>query len=227
MARTIRTNTASGAATSASLSSADVQKLIDDRVQWTLDYEKIYTSQPPAGQLDLIPTIDTAKVAAYRVEMQGFAPNSGSARMYLYPRSGGGAPSGTTYYAWWGTYGTSQYNGYGSDSSFSSNNGFQPNSASNDSIADSNAQNRKEIYFYFNAPTDPGIGPNIYHIHYVAYPGNSNGGQGLGTEVRYQLRSPAIVDGFQFGFGGAYYNPSTLQVNPFIRVYKQLRVPAS
>ena len=227
MARTIRTNTATGAASSGSLTTADVQSQIDNRVQWILDYEKIYTDTPPSGQLDLIPTIDTAKFSAYYVEMQGFAPNSGSTRMILYPRHNGGAVNGSTHYAWWGTYGTSQYNGYGSNTSFSGVNGFTPNSASNDSIADSAAQNRKEITFHFNSPDDPGSGPNIYHIHYVAYPGNSTGGQGLGTEVRIQLKSPQRVDAYQFGLGGAYYSATTLAVNPFIRVYKQLRVPAS
>lgn len=227
MARTIRTNSASGAAASGSLTTTDVQNQIDSRVQWILDYEKIYTDTPPSGQLDLIPTIDTAKFSAYYVEMQGFAPNSGSTRMRLYPRHSGSAVSGSTHYAWWGTYGTSQYNGYGSNTSFSGVNGFTPNSASNDSIADSGAQNRKEITFHFNSPDDPGSGPNIYHIHYVAYPGNYTGGQNLGTEVRINLYSPQIVDAYKFDLGGAYYSAATLGVNPFIRVYKQPRVPAS
>ena len=44
MARTIRLNTATGAAAggAAGLTTADVEKVVEDKARWILDYEKDY-----------------------------------------------------------------------------------------------------------------------------------------------------------------------------------------
>ena len=59
MARTIRLNTASGGTAAsgwrAGLTTADVERIIDDRVRGTVVYEKEYTSSVPNGYVPLIP----------------------------------------------------------------------------------------------------------------------------------------------------------------------------
>ena len=61
MARTIRLNTSTGAAAgggAAGLNTADVERVVEDKARWILDYEKDYGATIPNGWLPLIPAID-------------------------------------------------------------------------------------------------------------------------------------------------------------------------
>ena len=68
MARTIRLNTSTGAAAggAAGLSTADVERVVEDKARWILDYEKDYGNDIPTGWIPLIPTVDFDNCFSYK-----------------------------------------------------------------------------------------------------------------------------------------------------------------
>ena len=66
MARTIRLNTSTGAAAgggAAGLSTADVERVVEDKARWILDYEKDYGNDIPNGWLDTANRLSTLIIA--------------------------------------------------------------------------------------------------------------------------------------------------------------------
>lgn len=236
MARTIRLNTASGGAAasggSGGLGQSDVERIIDDRVRGTLVYEKEYTTSVPSGYVPLIPAanLNQDTDATYHCFIRGFGPSSGSARMSIRFRNAGSNVSGSSQWTYWAVYGTSQYNGTGSNGNFS-NGEFQPSQWTYDSVASGGAQNMKEIIFHVNSTTAPSDGRNRVEMEYKVFVPAPGGYQSYGSYSFHSLliggNSANNWDSIDFGFGGQYYGNSSASCNPVVQVYRQLRAPAS
>tara|TARA_B000000557_G_scaffold110696_1_gene89881 strand:+ start:10008 stop:10700 length:693 start_codon:yes stop_codon:yes gene_type:complete len=230
MARTIRLNTATGAAAggAAGLTTADVEKVVEDKARWILDYEKDYGDSIPSGWLPLIPAIDFDNCFSYKVLIRGFGPNSGTSRMDVRIQSGASPISGTSNYNSQGNYNTNgSSNGFGANSTFSNGN-YQPSSATYDSASTGGAQNMKEFVFFFNRSDAPNTGRRYFSFTYIVYPPQAGGYQQYGSRSTHEIIASQDFDNIAFGFsGGAFYSPTSASVTPVIQVYKQLRAPAS
>lgn len=231
MARTIRLNTASGAAASSGssgLSQAQVETVVEDKARWILAYEKDYSSSGiPTGYLPLIPTVDFNNVSVYHCIMRGFGPSSGNTRLQFKIMNGTNPISGNSSWSYQAVYGTSQYNGTGSNTSF--NNGiFEPSAWNNDSHATGNAQNLKEVTFFINRSDAPNDGRRSLEVNYLAYVPATGGYQGNASRSFHTIFTSADFDKIEFGFGGgSFYDPSNAATTPTVQVYKQLRAPAT
>ena len=232
MARSIRLNTASGAAASSGssgLSQAEVETIVNDKVRWTLHYEVDYSSSgiPSGGYLPLIETVDFDNVSAYHCIMRGFGPNSGTTRLQFKLMSGTSSISGNSNWSYQAVHGTSQYNGTGSNTSFS-NGTWEPQAWNNDSVGASGAQNHKEIIFYFNRSDTPNNGRRKFQADYRVYVPEHGGYQNYGSRSFHSINASGDFDKIEFGFsGGTYYDPATASTTPYVQVYKQLRAPAT
>jgi len=231
MARSIRLNTASGAAASSGssgLSQAEVETIVDDKARWILDYEVDYSSSGiPTGYLPLIQSVDFDNVAAYHCIMRGFGPSSSQTRLQFRIMSGTSPISGSSQWSYQAVYGTSSGNGTGSNTSFS-NGIFEPSAWTNDSVATSGAQNHKEITFFFNRSDAPNDGSRCFEADYIAYVPNRGGYQSWASRSLHSIEASSDFNKIEFGFsGGSYLDPSTAETTPTVQVYKQLRAPAT
>ena len=231
MARSIRLNTASGAAASSGssgLSQAQVETVVEDKARWILAYEVDYSgSGIPSGYLPLIPTVDFDNVSAYHCVMRGFGPNSGNTRLQFRFMSGTNPIAGSSSWSYQAVYGNSQYNGTGSNTSFNNGN-FEPSQWTNDSHATGNAQNHKEVTFFINRSNAPSSGRRALDVDYLAYVPATGGYQGNASRSFHTIFTSADFDKIEFGFsGGSFYDPSNAATTPTVQVYKQLRAPAT
>ena len=231
MARTIRLNTSTGAAAgggAAGLSTADVERVVEDKARWILDYEKDYGATIPNGWLPLIPAIDFDNCFSYKVLIRGFGPSSSSTRLDVRFMSGTSPISGTSNYNSQGNYNTSaSNNGFGANSTFNNGN-YQPSSPTNDSAGTGGAQNMKEFIFFFNRSDAPNNGRRYCSFTYIVYPPQAGGYQSFGSRSTHEIIASQDFDNMTFGFsGGAFYSPASASVTPVVQVYKQLRAPAS
>ena len=83
MARTIRLNTSTGAAAgggAAGLTTADVERVVEDKARWILDYEKDYGNNIPNWMDPLIPDIDFDNCFSYKVRDPGLGQIAAAAR---------------------------------------------------------------------------------------------------------------------------------------------------
>lgn len=231
MARTIRLNTASGAAASSGssgLSQAQVETIVDDKARWILAYEADYSSSGiPTNYLPLIPTVDFDNVSAYHCVMRGFGPSSSNTRLQFRLMSGTSPIAGSSAWSYQAVYGNSQYNGTGSNTSFS-NGLFEPSQWVSDSYATGNAQNHKEVTFFINRSNAPSSGRRAMDMDYLAYIPATGGYQGQASRSFHTIYASGDFDKIEFGFSaGSYYDPSNAATTPTVQVYKQLRAPAT
>ena len=207
MARTIRLNTSTGAAAggAAGLTTADVERVVEDKARWILDYEKDYGNDIPTGWIPLIPTVDFDNCFSYKAVIRGFGPSSGTTRMDIRLTNGGGPISGSSNYSSQGIYGVSgSSNAFGANSSFNSGQ-YQPSSATYDSVGTGGAQNMKEFTFFFNRSDAPNSGRRYFSFEYVVYIPAVGGYQSYGSRSRHDVVASQDFDGFSFGFGGAHF----------------------
>lgn len=229
MARTIRTNSASGGVVSsaAGLSTSEVQALIDttvnSKVQWQLESYNEYPSLSGSGLQPLLTDIDFENVYAYHVTIKGFTINSSATRLRCVLQKDGNAISGSSEHTYSGIYSTSLQ---GSNTSFSSGNWYPSNPNQNDSY--SYGTNLKEFTFYFN--TDVGSNSSrrfeCEYLTFIPFPG---GYQSYSHHIRHTINASAEFDAISFDMAGNNWQTNTgiSYATPSVTVYKQLRVPAN
>ena len=229
MARTIRTNSATGgvASSAAGLSTSEVQALIDttvnSKVQWQLESYNEYPSLSGNGLQPLLTDIDFENVYAYHVTIKGFTISSSATRLRCVLEKDGNAISGSSNHTYSGIYSNSVQ---GSNTSFSGGNWYPSNPNQNDSY--SYGTNAKEFTFYFNKD----VGSNSsrrFECEYLTFIPYEGGYQSYSHHIRHTINASADFDAISFDMAGSNWQTNDGQrfATPSVTVYKQLRVPAN